>query len=101
MQEFTEEYKKIKNALDRCWNEQASKKDELLRLEAGRQKMFGDVALDLVSTSKKKILNSEIRQLKEDIEDLAIAINELELRHTRLKRSGSHMQEKVEVKNYE
>ncbi|MBA7544408.1 hypothetical protein ES705_36764 [subsurface metagenome] len=93
MQEFTEEYKKIKDGLNRCWGERASKNDELNRLQKERKKVFGDIYLGLVSTSKKKIINSEIRQLKEDIEDLDIAVSELELRHTRLKRSGGHIQE--------
>jgi len=96
MQEFTEEYKKIKDGLDKCWGERASKGDELNRLKEERKKVFGDIYLGLVSLSKKKILNLKIRQLKEDIEDLDIAVEELELRHTRLKRQGGHMQEKVE-----
>ena len=97
MQEFTEEYKKIKNGLDKCWGEQASKNDELNRLELGRKKVFGDIAMGQVSTSKKEILNKKIRELKEDIEDLDIAIEELQSRQTLMKRQGVHMQEKVEV----
>ncbi|MBA7512700.1 hypothetical protein ES705_04708 [subsurface metagenome] len=96
MQEFTAEYKKIQEGLHRCWNERASKNDELNRLQEERKKVFGDIYLGLVSTSKKKILNSKIRQLKQDIEDLDIAVVELELRQTLLKRSGVHIQEKVE-----
>ncbi len=97
MQEFTEKFKKIKNGLDKCWGEQASKKDELNRLEVGRKKVFGDIAMGQVSTSKKEILNKKIRELKEDIEDLDIAIEELQSRQTLMKRQGVHMQEKVEV----
>lgn len=97
MQEFTEEYKNIKDALDKCWGERASKKDELNRLEESRKKVFGDIALGKVSPSKKKIINSEIRQLEEDISSADIAISELELRQTLLKRSGVHIQEKGEV----
>ncbi len=96
MQEFTEEYKKIKDGLDRCWGERASKNGELNRLQEERKKVFGDIYLGLVSTSKKKILNSKIRQLEEDISSADIAISELELRQTLLKRSGVHIQEKVE-----
>ncbi len=93
MQEFTEEYKKIKDGLDRCWGERASKNDELNRLQEKRKKVFGDIYLGLVSTSKKKILNSKIRQLEEDISSADIAVSELELRHMLLKRSGVHIQE--------
>ncbi len=93
MQEFTEEYKKIKDGLDKCWGERASKKDRLLRLQEARKKTFGDIALGLVPTSEKKNINDEIRQLEEDIEDLDIAIGELELKQMLLKRSGVHIQE--------
>jgi len=93
MQEFTEEYKKIKDALDKCWGERASKKDELNRLEEGRKKIFGDIALGKVSSSKKKILNLKIRELEGGIGDLNIAITELELRQTLIKRQGVHVQE--------
>ena len=96
MQEFTEEYKKIQEGLHRCWNERASKGDELTKLKAARKKIFGDIYLGLVSPSKKKILNSEIRQVEEDISSADIAVSELELRQTLLKRSGVHIQEKVE-----
>jgi len=96
MQEFTEEYKKIKDGLDRCWGERASKNDELTRLKETRKKVFGDIYLGKVSSSKKKIINSEIRQLKEDICNADIAVTELELRQTLLKRQGGHIQEKVE-----
>jgi len=96
MQEFTEEYKAIQEGLHKCWNERASKGDELNRLKEARKKIFGDIYLGKVSSSKKEILNKKIRQLKEDIEDLDIAVEELELRHTRLKRSGGHIREKVE-----
>ncbi|GAI36471.1 unnamed protein product [marine sediment metagenome] len=97
MQEFTEEYKAIQKGLHKCWNERASKNDELTRLQASRKKVFGDIYLGLVSPSKKKIINSEIRQLEADISDADIGASELELRQTLMKRSGSHMQEKVEV----
>ena len=97
MQEFTAEYKKIKDALDKCWGERSSKNGELLRLQETRKKVFTDIAMGQVSSSKKKILNSEIRQLEEDVSDLDIMIEELQLKQTLLKRSGSHIQEKVEV----
>ncbi len=93
VQEFTEEFKAIKNALDKCWGEQASKKDELSRLQEERKKIFCDIALGLAPPSKKKIFNSKIIQLKQDIEDSGIAIIELELRQTLMKRSGVHIQE--------
>ena len=96
MQEFTAEYKKIKDGLDKCWNERASKNDELNRLQEERKKVFGDIYLGLAPPSKKKILNSKIMQLKQDIEDSGIAISELELRQTLMKRSGVYIQEKVE-----
>ena len=38
VQEFTAEYKKIKNALDKCWNEMSVKKDEKNRLQEARKK---------------------------------------------------------------
>lgn len=98
MQEFTEEYREIKNALDRCWGERASKKDGLSKLQEVRKKVFADIYLGKVSPSKKKIINSEIRQLEEDISNADITITELELRQTLIKRQGGHMQEKVEVK---
>jgi len=98
MQEFTKEFKAIKNALDKCWSERASKGNELLRLQEARKKIFGDIYLGKVSSEKKEILNKKIRQLKEGIEDLDIAVEELELRQTLMKRSGGYIQEKVEVK---
>jgi len=97
MQEFTEEYKKIKDGLDKCWGERASKNGELNKLKEVRKKVFGDIYLDKVSPSKKKIINSEIRQLEEDISNADIAVTELELRQTLMKRSGVHIQEKTEV----
>jgi len=97
MQEFTEEYKAIQKGLHRCWNERASKGDELTKLKEARKKVFGDIYLNKVSPSKKKIINSEIRQLEEDISNADIAVSELELRHTILKKTGGYMQEKVEV----
>ena len=93
MQEFTEEYKKIKDTLDRCWGERGSKKGRLLGLQEARKKTFLDIALGLEPTSGKKKINDEIRQLEEDIEDLDIAIGELELKQMLLKRSGVHIQE--------
>lgn len=100
MQEFTEEFKAIKNALDKCWGEQASKKDAKNRLVEERKKVFGDIAMGKVSSEKKEIFNNKIRQLEGDIKDLVIMVEELELRHTRLKRTGGHIQEVKEKKNY-
>lgn len=97
MQEFTEEFKKIKDTLDRCWGERGSKKDGLNRLIETRKKLFTDIALGLEPTSKKKVINDEIRQLKEDVSDLDIMIEELQLKQTLMKRSGSHIQEVAEV----
>lgn len=93
MQEFTEKYKKIKDGLDKCWGEKSRKGNELLKLQEARKKTFADIYLGKVSPSKKKIINSEIRQLEEDIEDLDIAVTELELRQTLIKRQGGHIQE--------
>ena len=100
MQEFTEEYKKIKDGLDKCWGERASKGDELNRLKEESKKVFGDIALGQVSSEKKEIFNNKIRQLEGDIKDLDIMVEELELRQTLLKRSGSHIREVEEKKNY-
>jgi len=97
MQEFTEEYKKIQKGLHLCWGERASKNDELTRLKETRRKTFGDIALGLVSPSKKEILNKKIKELEEDIFNADIAVSELELREVRIKMTGGHMQEKVEV----
>lgn len=99
MQEFTENYREIQNALHKCWNGRASKGDEKNRLIEARKKVFGDIALGKVTSSKKEIFNDKIRRLEEDIKDLAIMVEELELRHTLLKRSGGHMQEVKEAKN--
>jgi len=91
MQEFTEEYKAIQKALSNCWAEKSAKGNELLRLQEARKKIFADIVLGKASSSKKKGLNKKINQLKEDIEDLDIAVEELELRQTLLKKSGGHM----------
>ncbi len=99
VQEFTAEYKKIKNALDKCWNEMSVKKDEKNRLQEARKKVFADIYLGKVSSSKKEIFNKKIRQLEEDISSADIAIEELKLKQTLLKRSGSHIQEVEESKN--
>jgi len=93
VQEFTKEYKAIQKGLSNCWSERATKGDALDRLIEGRKKIFADIAVGKVSTSKKKIINSEIRQLKEDIEGLDIAAEELELRQILIKRQGAHIQE--------
>ncbi|MBA7529493.1 hypothetical protein ES705_21691 [subsurface metagenome] len=93
MQEFTKEYKRIKDALDRCWGERASKKGRLLDLQEARKKIFADIAVGKVSPSKRKIINSEIRQLEEDIEGLDIAVEELQLKETLIKRQGGQIQE--------
>jgi hypothetical protein len=97
MQEFTEEYKKIKDALDKCWGERGSKKDGLNRLIETRKKVFVNIALNIEPTSKKKEINNEIRQLEEDVSDLDIMIEEFQLKQTLLKRSGSYIREKVKV----
>lgn len=96
MQEFTEEFKAIKDTLDKCWGERGSKKDRLNSLQKTRKKLFTDIALGLTSTGGKKNINNEIRQLEEDVSDLDIMIEGLQLKQTLLKRSGSYMQEKVE-----
>ncbi|GAI85785.1 unnamed protein product [marine sediment metagenome] len=93
MQEFTKEWKAIQKALSNCWSEKSAKGDALPGLEKARRKIFADIAVGKVSPSKKKIINSEIRQLKQDIEDIDIAVEELELRQTLIKRQGAHIQE--------
>ncbi|MBA7574994.1 hypothetical protein ES708_16810 [subsurface metagenome] len=96
MQEFTKEWKAIQKGLSNCWSEKSAKGNALLELAKTRKKLFADIAIGKVSPSKKKIINSEIRQLEEDIEGLDIAVEELELRQALIKRQGAHIQEKKE-----
>ncbi|GAI46543.1 unnamed protein product [marine sediment metagenome] len=97
MQKFTAEFKAIKDTLDKCWGERGSKKDTLNRLIEARKKTFANIYLGKVSPSKKKIINSEIRQLEEDVSDLDITIKELEHRYMLLKKQGLHIQEVKEA----
>lgn len=99
VQEFTEEFKALRLAVSKCLYNKANIGNELIKLQGKRQKVFGDIYLGLVSPSKKKIINSEIRQLEEDINNADIAVTELELRQTLLKRSGGHIREVEEAKN--
>lgn len=91
MQEFTKEFKAIKDALNKCRSERSSKGDALDRLIETRKKVFGDIALGKVSSSEKRIVNKKIEQLRKDIEDLDITVEELELRQSLIKRDGRHM----------
>jgi len=91
MQEFTEEYKAIRKALSNCWAEKSAKGNALLELVKARKKMFADIVLGLCNAKEKRITNKKIRELEEDISDIDIAVGELELRQTLLKRSGGHM----------
>jgi len=91
MQEFTEEFKAIQKALSNCWSEKSAKGNALLELVKARKKMFADIALGLCSAGKKGTTNKKIRELEEDINDIDIAVGELELRQTLLKKQGSHM----------
>jgi len=91
MQEFTEEFKAIRKALSNCWGEKSTKGNELLRLQEARKKIFADIALGLCDAGKKKAINKKIRGLEEDISNIDIAVGELELRQTLLKRSGGHI----------
>ena len=91
MQEFTEEYKALRKALSNCWAEKSAKGNALLRLVKARKKMFADIVLGLCSAKEKRTTNKKIRELEEDISDIDIAVEELELRHTLLKKEGRHM----------
>lgn len=91
MQEFTEEFKAIRKALSNCWGEKSAKGNALLELVKARKKMFADIVLGLCSAKEKRIMNKKIRGLEEDISDIDIAVEELELRQTLLKKQGSHM----------
>ena len=91
MQEFTEEYKALQKALSNCWAEKSSKGNALLELVKTRKKMFADIVLGLENAKEKRIIIKKIRELEEDISNIDIAVLELELRHTLLKKEGRHM----------
>lgn len=91
MQEFTEEFKAIQKALSNCWAEKSAKGNALLELVKTRKKMFADIVLGLCGAGGKKAINKKIRGLEEDISDIDIAVEELELRHTLIKKEGRHI----------
>lgn len=97
MQVFTKEWKAIQKAIDKCRGERAEKGNELLKLKEGRKKIFVDIALGKISSSKKEISNKRIRELEEDISDLDIMIEELKIKETVLKKTGSDVEELKEM----
>lgn len=97
MQEFTAEFKAIQKVLSKCWGKRASENNELSKLIEARKKIFGDIALGL-SDEKEGDINKKIRELEGDIVDIDVTTSELERRQTLLKKSGSHIQEKVEIR---
>lgn len=91
MQEFTKEFKTIRDTTISCRSERSAKKNALDKAIELRKRAFGDMALNQVSSIEKKAYNKSIKQMREDIEDLDIVIEELTLRQALIKREGRHM----------
>jgi len=100
MQEFTKEYKKIQKSINTLGTERGKKNNFLSKLSEERKALLADIALGLVDTGERIRISEQVKQYEQDIQDIDIALEELNNRAYKLKKMGSHVVEVEDQVDY-